>query len=313
MVVIKSALLNKNIKDILVQSTQHDQSLFNYFISNIIPFSSTSPKIGKKHKSVKFSGINRVYLIHTIDEIKEFLPDMYWKYDIEKSGGMFKDHEIEFLLYSREQSSEACKNIERDTHDYSNTHFEKDFLPLTRNEFVYEPKVKYIKPEYKPTCIIETNKTLPILIPNYVYNTTQLKNSTKNIEKPRGVVKDHDAGFILYSGERPQGGHRSIENPGGVVFSHRSSPTKGILHLSTNYTFRDKVASCIFNTNCFNTNNCNDDVFKENTNSLPLILNELGINENVVFSYPLHSSNYKLLSKDKIPSMFDSIQCHVKV
>jgi hypothetical protein len=60
----------------------------------------------KKNKNVKFSGINQVYLIYTIDEIKEYLPDMYWNFDTKK-------------------------NI--------NT----NFIPLRRNEFVYELNPHY--------------------------------------------------------------------------------------------------------------------------------------------------------------------------
>jgi hypothetical protein len=33
-------------------------------------------------KKVKFAKKNQIYLIHTIDEIKEYLPDLYWNYDI---------------------------------------------------------------------------------------------------------------------------------------------------------------------------------------------------------------------------------------
>jgi hypothetical protein len=292
MVVIKSAFLKKNIEEMVVQTSHFEQSLFNYFISNIITFNSTSPKNGKKQKTVKFSGVNQVYLIHTIDEIKEFLPDMYWKYD-----------------------------IQTDNDDYIYKNVEKDFLPLTRKMFVYEkiigndrifrngmeenetnppikypyteinrtePPIKYPHTEinrteppikYPHTEINHTEqaKATPIIIPNYLYSTTTPPN------------------YLSKTTER------------------NTPPSKRIFHLSTNYMFRDKVASCIFNTACFDTNNRNDDVFKENTNSLPLTLNELGIDENIVFSYPLHSSKYKLLTKDKIPSMFDGIQCHVKV
>lgn len=267
MVVIKSAFLKKNIEEMVIQSTHLEQSLFNYFVSNIITFkppsSLTTLKNGKKQKTVKFSGINQVYLIHTIDEIKEFLPDMYWKYDVQ---------------------------TDNDDNSYKNV--KEDFLPLTRKKFVYEPKhkikctpehkikytpehkIKYI-PEHKIKCTPQQNKTKPVVMPNYLYGATQPNNLSENIE--------------------------------------RNTPSESILHLSTNDMFRDKVASCIFNTACFDMNKRNDDVFKENTNSLPLILNELGIKENVVFSYPLHSSKYKLLSKDKIPTMFDGIQCHIKV
>lgn len=247
MVVIKPAVLKKNIQEIVTQSTHLEQSLFNYFISNIITFkppsSLTSFKNGKKQKTVKFSGINQVYLIHTIDEIKEFLPDMYWKYD-----------------------------VQTDNDDYSYKNVEKGFLPLTRKRFVYDPSTKtanHTEPITNPAMkcressakYTEQNKTPPIVIPSY---------SPEKIE--------------------------------------RNTP-----HLSTNYMFRDKIASCIFNTCCFDTNKCNDDVFKEDTNSLPLILNELGITESIVFSYPLHTPRYKLLPRDKIPTMFDGIQCHVKV
>lgn len=271
MVVIKSALLKKNIEEMVIQGTHLEQSLFNYFISNIITFkpppSLTALKNGKKQKTVKFSGVNQVYLIHTIDEFKEFLPDMYWKYDIET-----------------DDVNSSYKNVK------------EGFLPLTRKKFVYERntgaksagddrifrneieenerKFKYITPKIKYTP--EPNKTKPIVIPNNLYSTTQPSNLYENIK---------------------------INTP----------PSKSIIHLSTSNMFRDKVASCIFNTACLNTNKRNGDVFKENTNSLPLTLNELGIKENIVFSYPLHSSKYKLLSKDKIPTMFDGIQCHIKV
>jgi hypothetical protein len=279
MVVIKSALFKKNIEEMVIQSTHLEQSLFNYFISNIITFkpppSLTNSKNGKKQKTVKFSGVNQVYLIHTIDEIKEFLPDMYWKYDVQTNNDDY-----------------SCKNGE------------EEFFPLTRKKFVYE-RIAYAtrsgddrSRETKVSTTPEPNKTTPIVIPNYLYSTTQPNNLSETIER-------------------------------------NTPPSKNILHLSTNNMFRDKVASCIFNTTCFDTNKRNDDVFKENTNSLPLILNELGIKENVAFSsipfrkiqsspelfaptipsfsYPLHSSNYKLLSKDKIPTMFDGIQCHIKV
>jgi hypothetical protein len=50
---------------------------------------------------VRFSEVNQVYLIHTIDEIKEYLPDMYWKFE-------------------------------------KKTKLNNDFLPLKRQKFVYE-------------------------------------------------------------------------------------------------------------------------------------------------------------------------------
>jgi hypothetical protein len=56
----------------------------------------------KKPKKVQFSKKNQIYLIHTIEEIKEYLPDMYWKYD--------------------------------------NT---REFLPLKRNEFIFEEKTRH--------------------------------------------------------------------------------------------------------------------------------------------------------------------------
>jgi hypothetical protein len=236
---------------VVIQSTHLEQSLFNYFISNIITFkprpSLATFKHGKKQKTVKFSGINQVYLIHTIDEIKEFLPDMYWKYDAQ---------------------------IDDDDYNYKNV--EKEFLPLTRNRFVYDLNTKNIHPNAKYATHAELNAG----------NTDpSVKRTTKQSKTPSIVIPPY-----------------LIEN------IERNTP-----HLSANCMFPDKIASCIFNTGCFDMNKCNDDVFKENTNSLPLILNELGMTENVVFSYPLHSSKYKLLPKDKIPTMFDGIQCHVKV
>jgi len=41
-----------------------------------------------------------------------------------------------------------------------------------------------------------------------------------NIEKSGGVVKDHDVGFLLYSGERENGVNGNIEKSGGVVKDH---------------------------------------------------------------------------------------------
>jgi len=42
-----------------------------------------------------------------------------------------------------------------------------------------------------------------------------------NIEKSGGVAEGHDAGFLLYSGERPQGARRNIiENDCALIPKH---------------------------------------------------------------------------------------------
>jgi hypothetical protein len=74
-----------------------------------------NPKIKKTKnlKNVRFSEINQVYLIHTIDEIKEYLPEMYWNF---------------------EKNSKLNNEI---------------FLPLKRQTFVYELSKKNTNMEMK--------------------------------------------------------------------------------------------------------------------------------------------------------------------
>jgi len=267
MVVIKSAFLTKNLEEMIVQS---QYPLFNYFISNIITL-----KNGKKQKSVKFSGVNQVYLIHTIDEIKEFLPDMYWKYDILKNTE--ERNKVGFYCLPESDRRELVKNQSH----YCFFQKEKSFVPLTRKKFVYEPKKT-------PPIIIQTNpfKKTPITSHNQHPSSS---SSSSSLSSSPSSLSPHKSFCLINTKER---------NKVEIYYSPESDRRELISNL---------------NTTCFDTNKRNDNIFKENTNSLPLISNELDINENVVFSYPPHSTKYKLLHKDKIPHMFDGIQCHTKV
>lgn len=254
MVVIKSAFLKKNLEELVVQN---QYPLFNYFITNIITL-----KNGKKQKSVKFSGVNQVYLIHTIDEIKEFLPDMYWKYDILKNT----EERNKVGFYCLPESDRRQVVNKQPHYNYSFFQKEKRFIPLTRKNFVYEPK-----------------KTPPIVI-----QTNSLKPHSLSLHSPPhpSNIKTHTSFCVINTTEC-----KEVE----IYYLPKSVQRKLISNL------------------CFDINKCNDNIFKENTNSLPLLSNELDINENVVFSYPPYSAKYKLLDKDKIPHMFDGIQCHTKV
>jgi hypothetical protein len=260
MVVIKSAFLTKNLEEMIVQN---QYPLFNYFISNIITL-----KNGKKQKSVKFSGVNQVYLIHTIDEIKEFLPDMYWKYDIMKNTE--ERNKVGFYCLPESDRRELVKN---QTHyNYSFFQREKNFVPLTRKKFVYEPK-------NTPPIVIQTNS---------LKTSSSSPKQSPSSSSPSSLSPNKS--FCLINTKE----RKKVE----IYYSPESDRRELISNL---------------NTTCFDTNKRNDNIFKENTNSLPLISNELDINENIVFSYPPHSTKYKLLHKDKIPHMFDGIQCHTKV
>lgn len=106
MTFVKSALLQETL--LINQRKINNQSICimnkSIFEKLLGSFFKLEVKKEKKSKSVKFSGINQVYLIYTIDEIKEYLPDMYWKFDKKPNN---------------------------------------QFLPLKRNEFVYELNTPY--------------------------------------------------------------------------------------------------------------------------------------------------------------------------
>lgn len=86
--------------------------------------------VKKRQKKVKFSNIKQVYLINTIEEIKEYLPDMYWKYD--KPTMLYLQRHNDNLQL---QPNAHTKNVEMTT-----TTVTDGFIPLTRKEFVYSIK-----------------------------------------------------------------------------------------------------------------------------------------------------------------------------
>ena len=99
--------------------------------------------VKKKQKKVKFSNIKQVYLINTIEEIKEYLPDMYWKYDNYKPTSLYLQRDnlqLQPIIYK--------KNIEIATG-----------FPLTRKEFVYSIKTP---PEMCINNLIHMNNTKKI-------------------------------------------------------------------------------------------------------------------------------------------------------
>jgi len=58
------------------------------------------------------------------------------------------------------------------------------------------------------------------------------------IEKPRGVVKDHDVGFLLYSGDVPEGATQNIHSPRSKpgYMSLKKKRTRLYTHTSPKYT-----------------------------------------------------------------------------
>ena len=100
--------------------------------------------VKKKQKKVKFSNIKQVYLINTIEEIKEYLPDMYWKYDNYKPTSLYLQRyndnlQLQPIIYN--------KNI-----DIARATRTDGFFPLTRKEFVYSIKTppELCHTNYKP-------------------------------------------------------------------------------------------------------------------------------------------------------------------
>ena len=98
----------------------------------------------KKQKKVKFSGINQIYLIHTNDEIKEYLPDMYWKFDKPEKP---------------------------------------QFLPLERKEFVFELNLSRESKKESNKIKISKSTPIPIPMPNisssYPIYTKDRRSSTE--------------------------------------------------------------------------------------------------------------------------------------
>jgi hypothetical protein len=103
----------------------------------------------KKPKKVKFSAHNQIQLIHTIDEIKEYLPDMYWKFD--------------------EQRQQQPKKTPPSPNKYYQNPAHEQYYPLKRNEFIFEKKKNYYQ-QYEELPVLKSlKKTQPIRIVDVSY------------------------------------------------------------------------------------------------------------------------------------------------
>jgi len=122
---------------------------------------------------------------------------------IKKSGGVVEDHDVGFLLYSGEVLKGAHMNIKKSggvVEDHDAGLFNDNINVKTNKE-----RVKRVITETKKWTFYKEEL-------EYNSQIELLNSLVFAIEKSVGMVNDHDAGFLLDTGEQLQGARSNINH-----------------------------------------------------------------------------------------------------